>query len=441
MADQSVDELRQRSMELERERERERAEDRDNNARLEEIQRQLQQQNSEFQRQLQQQKHEFQRQLEVQKQETQRQLEERNEEYQRQLEERIQESQRQMGVQKQETRKATLYEYLEYCHEHRFKTIQAQTSKSQSNHGKPSNAAGKKRPDFIQPWKDFIETQKATLEVLFSKYQPYEAVEAFESLNHLRCLDERIALRRLASGLDLHTAIRGAVEDPLTFIVEHLQTHVDVRDAFQLPNKLWFDNHLNTLSDYGELASEQPDAPQMQPSTPPQSTSISSCCQPDQVCVYSTVDGLQKPVMIAEFIPPHKLTLDALRQVLDPDGPEIDLHNIINQVKTSSGYMVELIVAAVLCQAFLCMVTSGVLYGYITTGEAFVFLHNKVGEKCKRFYYYLAEPGSDVEIQRESFPEARSYLHRTALCQLLAFDGAVGNDSLCSAYLRHCPLF
>ena len=321
----------------------------------------------------------------------------------------------------EEIRQTTLYEYLEHCHEHLSKKIRVQTDKSQSTQGNPKNATRKKRPDFIQPWTDFIETQKAKLEELFFRYRPYADVQAFESAHFTRTFGKRMADRMLASEPDLHTAIRDSVEDPLTSIIKHLQTHDEVRDAFQLSENFRFENHLNTLSDYGQQARKQPDAPKPQPSTPPHSTPIPPRCRPDQICVYSTIDGLRKPVMTAEFKPPHKLTIDYLRQVLDPDGPEMELEGLINDVMTSSEDEVKSMVAAVLCQAFSYMVSSGILYGYIATGQAFIFLHTKVEEKCKRAYFHLAEPGFDVEKQREEFPEAPSYLHRTALCQLLAF--------------------
>ena len=364
------------------------------------------------------------------KEDLQRQLIEARAEIQRAVQQTTEENaelRRENRILNEQVRQTTLTEFLANCHEHLSESIKAQTDKSQTTQGDPSNATGKKRPDYMQPWKDFIETQKATLEQLFFSYQPYEDDKAFESHHFVQRLGKRMANRRVASELDLHTMIRISVEDSLTAIVNHLQTKVEVRDMFQLPEGFRFDNHLNTLSDYGQQASTQPKAPQSRPSTPPHATPPSYRVQPDQVCVYTTVEKLQKPAMVAEFKPPHKLTIPVLRQVLDPDGPTIELQSLIDLVEIPTNadarfeHKVRSMVAAVLCQAFSYMVACEVQYGYITTGEAFIFLHIKSEESFKKLHYYLAEPSYDVIKQKEEFPDTQFYLHRTALSQLLAF--------------------
>ncbi|KAM0796483.1 hypothetical protein BDR22DRAFT_825104 [Usnea florida] len=321
----------------------------------------------------------------------------------------------------EQLRSTTLYEYLDHCHHHLSESIQVQTDKFQTTQGDPSNAIDMIRPDFIQPWTDFIETQKATLEELFITYGPYKDVQALESAHFTQTLGKWIADRRLASERDFHITIQDSIEDPFTQIINHLQTCDEVRDAFNLPEDFGFYSHLNPLSDFGLEARKQPDAPEPQPSTPPHSTPIPPRRQPDQICVYTTADGTRKVAMTAEFKPPHKLTLDHLRQVLDPDGPEIKLQGLIDDAMTSPEDKVKTMVAAVLCQAFSNMVLSETQYGYITTAQAFIFLHIKVEERCKRAYFYLAEPGFDVKKHYEEFPEAQFPLHRTVLCQLLAF--------------------
>ena len=72
-------------------------------------------------------------------------------------------------------------------------------------------------------------------------------------------------------------------------------------------------------------------------------------------------------------------------------------------------------------QTFSYMVRSGTQYGYITTGEAFVFLHSKLEDNVKIAYYHLAEPNRDVNAQNGDFTSTEDYLHRTAVSQVLAF--------------------
>lgn len=53
---------------------------------------------------------------------------------------------------------------------------------------------------------------------------------------------------------------------------------------------------------------------------------------PDSICVYTTVERLNKPGMIVEYKAPHKLTLANLHLVLEPDHPRLELDRIINGV-------------------------------------------------------------------------------------------------------------
>jgi hypothetical protein len=76
--------------------------------------------------------------------------------------------------------------------------------------------------------------------------------------------------------------------------------------------------------------------------------------------------------MRVEFEAPHKLTVPALAAGLH----EMDLaRNVIDQEGDTFKLHTTRLVAAVVTQIFSYMIDSGVSYGYICTGEAFVFLH------------------------------------------------------------------
>ena len=339
------------------------------------------------------------------------------------LEQQVEEEKERAENSQRETRPTTLAEYLEVCQRHLTDKISVQTDKSMTTHGDPSNATGKYRPDYLQPWKNFLDTQQETLEQLFSSYPDYTTERAFESLHFVQGLGKRTSDRKLASEMDLHTVIRQNVETPLMQIFQHIRTKDAVQRVFGLPKDFEFENHTNTLSDQGHHVGPQPGA--QPPSTPPNPKPPKPApFNPDQVCVYTTVENLRKPAVIAEFKAPHKLTLPVLRHVLDPDGPEIELEGIINQVSRPSlseadakfDCKAKEVVAAVLSQAFSYMVASEVKYGYVTTAEAFVFLRIQWEEEhVKRLHYHLAEPSKDVLVQKEYF------LYRTAIGQLLAF--------------------
>ena len=336
------------------------------------------------------------------------------------LEEKKQKVEEELQKEKEETRGTTLTEYLSLCHEHLSKSISVEIDKSLSTQGDPSNAGGKLRPDYLRPWEDFLDTQKKTLELLYSIYPSDGMPRVFETRNQIQGQGKRVASRKLASEQDLQYLQRNIVETPVTLIVEHLKSLDVVRNEFGLAGGIEFYNHPNTLSNDADEVAQRLEAQQLKPST--------SRPRPDQICVYTTVERLNKLALIVEYKAPHKLTLAHLRHVLRPDRSPLELDGIINGVSVPSpqdpeahfAYHAERLVAAVVTQAFSYMVVCGTQYGYVTTGEAFVFLHIKL-EDPTTVYYHLAEPNEDVNAQIEAFPNREDYLHRTAISQVLAF--------------------
>ena len=184
-------------------------------------------------------------------------------------EERIAVLEQRLAAATEETRKTTLPEYLNLCHDYLSESITIQTNKSLSTTGDPSNAKGKIRPDRLQPWKDFIETQKRTLETLYSIYPSDNMPQQFRSHHFIKAQGEEVARRPLASEQDLVILHRTIVETPVTQIVAHLKTLNDVSNAFGLAGGIEFYNHLNPLSDDADEVAQQLEAQQLQPSTPP----------------------------------------------------------------------------------------------------------------------------------------------------------------------------
>ncbi len=329
----------------------------------------------------------------------------------------------------EELRKTTLPEYLSLCHEHLSESMSVQTDKSRSTKGDPSNADGKLRPDRIQPWLEFIDKQKGTLEMLYSIYPSDVMPQAFDSRNSIKTQGEKVALRKLASEQDLQSLQRAIVETPVAQIVAHLKELDDVRNEFGLAGGIEFYNHLSPLSNDADEVAQRLAAQQLEPSTPPPTGPSISHCRPDQVCVHTTVDDILKPTLIVEYKAPHKLTCAHLRHVLHPGSPPLELDKVINRVRVPSSketdayfeYHAERLVAAVITQTFSYMVDCGTQFGYITTGEAFVFLHFRLEENAKTVYYHLAEPNADVNAQKKDFPDTKDYLNRTAISQVLAF--------------------
>ena len=347
-------------------------------------------------------------------------------------EQREQKVEEELQKEREETRQTTLPEYLGLCHDFLSESITVQTDKSLTTQGDPSNAKGKFRPDRIQPWKDFINTQKETLGSLYSIYPSDDMAQAFDSRNSIKTQGKGVARRPLASEQDLVILQRDIVETPVAQIVGHLKMLDDVRHRFALAGGIDFYNQMNNLN---EGADEVDDglAPQLKaqlldPSTPRRSAPSIFNCRPDQLCVFTTINGTRKPALVIEYKAPHKVTCAHLRYVLDPDRDPLELETVINRFKVPSSretegyfeYHAERLVTAVISQTFSYMVRCGTQYGYVSTGEAFIFLYIRPEENAKTVYYHLAEPNEDVKAQKQDLP-TESYLHQTAISQVLAF--------------------
>ncbi|KXG46665.1 uncharacterized protein PGRI_055210 [Penicillium griseofulvum] len=88
--------------------------------------------------------------------------------------------------------------------------------------------------------------------------------------------------------------------------------------------------------------------------------------------------------------------------------------DVIDQEGDTFEFYATCLVAAVVTQIFSYMIDSGVQYGYICTGEAFVFLHIPEDDPTV-VQYFMCIPNQDVQADDEL------RLHRTAIGQVLAF--------------------
>lgn len=133
----------------------------------------------------------------------------------------------------------------------------------------------------------------------------------------------------------------------------------------------------------------------------------------DQCCVYTT-DGPQAvPKCAVQFRKARHLSIPHLVAGLHQIDPARYVIDDQGGGDTFEGHATRLVAAAI-TQLFTYMVDNGVRYGYICTGEAYVFL-NIPKDDPTSVQYYLSVPSQDVQEGDES------RLHRTAIAQVLAF--------------------
>lgn len=126
------------------------------------------------------------------------------------------------------------------------------------------------------------------------------------------------------------------------------------------------------------------------------------------------------PVLIVEYKAPHKLDLRATREYLQ----DMNLQEVLEEEDCDTPRKrYQRLVAAAITQAFSYMVSAGLEFGYVCTGEAFIFL--RVPEDPTTVYYFLSTPQTDVGDSTGWSDDAptstNNRLDLTAVAQVLAF--------------------
>lgn len=381
-------------------------------------------------------------------QESQRKLQIADEKNQEELrlrqaaEEKNQESQRKLQAADKKLRRTTLIEYLDACHVHLHYNLNLQDEKM-STRGSPDNAEDKLRPERIVEWSDFPESQAAIWKDL--QASNFMDEQYFDDLQYLTGLGKAIQKRLMGSELDLNLFERQTVEDPTTSIIEHIYSTPLLREKFGLRGSIQFENHANTLSANEEIeaslrnlsvsenvqSSRLPAHPKKpvkkfaSDSKTKTTSEAGKTTRPraDQFCVYNisseTGNGtIRIPAFIIEYKAPHKLHLDCIRGGLQ----DMNLEEVIRRHKSESVQQkYRRLVAAAITQAFSYMVQTGMEYGYVSTGEAFIFL--RVPENPATVYYFLSIPKDDVGSNTglASNVNGENRLHLTVVGQVLAF--------------------
>nr|CEG02454.1 unnamed protein product [Fusarium pseudograminearum CS3427] len=131
----------------------------------------------------------------------------------------------------------------------------------------------------------------------------------------------------------------------------------------------------------------------------------------DQFCIHRTSDDQNIPAVAIEYKAPHKLRRDkivtGLVSEIQPD------RDVINQEGEGYEFAAMRLSTTVVTQLYSYMIGKGIRFGYIDTGEAYVFLHIPDDPSC--VYYSVCVPSLDVQDDDEN------RLHRTAVAQAFAF--------------------
>ncbi|KAK3940944.1 hypothetical protein QBC46DRAFT_363713 [Diplogelasinospora grovesii] len=292
----------------------------------------------------------------------------------------------------EETRDTTLSEYLEACHDLVFTNFTVETNKRITSKGSITNPTGRRCPSRVEAWVDSLEDQRFILGRLFSKFPTH--IQAFRSRHYLRTRGEMIAASRVADEEALKSVLQDILAEPVKAIVERIKDEDHIKDEFDIGAGITFETRVNAISDAAQ-GPRTPDANKL---------------RPDQICAYKRDNGDltgRRMAYIIEHKAPHKLTLPHLRLGLRPMKIYEDVVNRATRPLSADEtavfqYHADRLAAAAVTQTFDYMIEAGLTYGFLTTGEAIVFLKIDWTHPIT-LYYHLAEPGPEVNEHRDNF--------------------------------------
>ena len=222
-----------------------------------------------------------------------------------------------------------------------------------------------------------------TFQRLYTCYPREGGLRFFERNITVEDRGEDVKMQPLGYESDLRHLQRDTIERPVTYILNHLGSLNAVCKEFNIRGFISFKDHPQAMSERSEEVQSR-----ISPSNPP-------APRTDQMCVYNNVDNHRNLAFVIEDKLPHKLTLAHLRMGLrsmDFRKDVIDRHTVprSDDEVARLQYYSDQLVATVITQIYSYMINGGVRYGYVTTGQAFVFLHIPADDPTV-IQYHLAE--------------------------------------------------
>ena len=314
------------------------------------------------------------------------------------------------------TQQTTLNQFLEDCHVHlslplrvrdRVGPIPALSS--------VTSPKGRNCPKRLKQWRDFDRSAQRTFERISAIYHPQSESppKPFPESLFIKRLGEFVQNHQVTSENDLRVHERTNMENMVTEVVNDIVKREGVRDDYDLDQGVAFENHTNNLSDGADEVQARlldPDAADPMPKP----------TNADQVSVVKRQSGGNTVSFLIEYKSPYKLPKEVLRQGIR-NGMDLE-QEIINRPAFSTDEVknfkekAEEVVAAVITQLYSYMLKAGIEFGYISTGEIYLFLQIRHKEP-ESVYYHLAEPNVDVDLNQAG-DEALSC---SAVSQVLCF--------------------
>ncbi|EFX00525.1 metalloprotease m41 [Grosmannia clavigera kw1407] len=283
------------------------------------------------------------------------------------LEGRAEKDKQQMQTLQQRTEPSLFLDYLRSTEENLFATFRppvpsTTTTKTSSQ---TTCVNGKFYPRRLRPWTEFEDAHTAQFRTLTDALEDHAVFPALTDV-----LGASRDLSPTPNGeMDLRPFVRASIEKPAVRIINAYMSLAD-NPPFTSIN---FQNN-----SYGLNLADTPDDELQEvqgPAAKRQRSPVKRIGIPDRWCVGVLQDGSCAHVLVGEYKAAHKLPARKLKAVLST-APGEDFFRAKSDATGSQRKAVpgDAFVARVLCQAYHYMITSGLEFGYVASGDGLVFL-------------------------------------------------------------------
>ncbi|KAF4121495.1 hypothetical protein GMORB2_1902 [Geosmithia morbida] len=292
-------------------------------------------------------------------------------------------------------RNTTLHEYLAASQEYVLSKVRLSTDGYLTTTAPTTNPARKHCPTLLTPWDDFISIQTDTIQ-LIDRIFPRDR-QLFESLSFLQAMGDRMdgVIRGETS---LVHAQHNTIEVPVRIILSKINAFQLDKHNLIIPEEINFQTSANNLRDSEDKRD---------------TVKRDAKLRTDQICVFR--NSTQRDIAyVIEYKAPHKLHTSHLEQGLR----RMDIFDeVVNRITIPTAdkfkHYAEILSAAAITQTYHYMLEAGLEYGYLTNGDAIVFLKINWADPAI-LYYHLAQPLREVIVNEDA-------AYSNSLCQVLAF--------------------
>ncbi|KAG6000548.1 hypothetical protein E4U21_005344 [Claviceps maximensis] len=276
--------------------------------------------------------------------------------------------------------KQTIQQYLEACHKLDV-DIDVVTYCSLTTGGPAADRTGRIFPRRIIVWEDF-ERQQGTIWADLLAIDPFVSKKIFPPQINIEYV--RTVTKPISSEIGLQNYERDVVENAVEIIINILSENSLLQECLNILGPVSFESHTNLGLSDGAV----------------------------QSCIYRKAGSQATPVLAIEYKAPQKVSVNDIVTGLKSGNIE-PARDVIDKDGDGYGFFSKRLATAVITQLFSYMIGKGIRYGYVCTGQVFVFLH--IADDPSTVYYSICVPKQDVMDN----DDAR--LHRTAVAQVVAF--------------------